>query len=318
MPRFLLNRLFQTLVLLAGLAGGPAWAAGEEGEVEKWNSYVDLANDLEAVFQPALEAYLGTFGHEPDYRPLEGTGLIANYFLVMMEGTDNLELVLERAQAAADQGSEEELDRAVQEMLPYLQGLWTALNRSRDYHRERLARLSAEAEEQRELRARLDGPEDLHARIFTDYQGFAATSERFREALRQAGLERRRRDLKLMREEGLILRPAMLEILDAGQALQDFLNSRQITGVTLAGLKPGELMPFWERLEREGGLFEAARAAGSPRENLPAEALAEFSLRLGETLAVAAALAEAAPAEATPEALARAMGRMVDIYNGLE
>jgi len=301
------------LLLLALLTAGFA-AAGEDG-VEKWNSYVDLANELEALFLPALNAYLETFGHNPEYHePAQGSGLVANYFLVLMEKPEDFSRALDQARAAA--GQEEELDQAVQELMPYLQALWADLGRSRDFH---LGPPKAEElpDQTGELRVRLDSPEELHARIFTAYQGFAATYERFRETLNRAGQERRQKDIQDLKGKGLIIHPVLLEILDAGQGLQDFLNVRQISGAAPDGLTPEDLRPFLDRLESAAKILETAITTGGDREGLSEEALVEFGDQLRVVRAEVADLAGNGR-KSSPETLARALGRLVDIYNLME
>jgi len=314
--------------LLAGCAAAwpaprpaflPAPSAGEGGaeEVEKWNSYVDLAHELEALFMPALNAYMETFGRSPEYQPLQGSGLIDNYFLVLMERPEDFSRVLDRARAAAGQGGE--LDQAVQELMPYVQSLWTDLGRGRDLHRGRRAAAPESLGETGELRVRLDSPEEMHARIFAAYQGFAATYERFRETLNRAGQERRQKDIQDLKGKGLIVLPALLETLDAGQGLQDYLNVRHISGAPRAGLKTDDLRPFLDRLEKAAKILETARAIGGDLEGLSGEALIEFCDQLRVVRAEAAGLAgDAETAKSSPETLARALGRLVDIYNLME
>ena len=310
------------IILLAGCSDGgppepsalpaPVSSAGEDG-VEKWNRYVDLAHELEALFLPALEAYLETFGHDPEYKPLQGSGLIANYFLVLMDRPEELSLVLDRPWGTADQGATE-LDQAVRELAPYLKALWTDFKRSRNYHLNKTA--PDLPEETAELRVRLDSPEELHARIFTAYQGFAATYERFRETLNRAGQQRRQKDIQALRGKGLVIHPTLLEILDAGQGLQDYLNVRQVSGAPPAGLKPEELRPFLDRLESGANILEAARTADSGLEGLSAEALIEFHDQLLVVLGEAQTLAGSDESGGRKsEALARSLGRLVDIYN---
>jgi hypothetical protein len=346
-----LARLLTALFIFCAAAGPPESAGipplsgGEGGAevVEKWNSYVDLANELETLFLPALSAYLETFGHSPEYQPIQGSGLIANYFLVLMESPEDFSRTLERAgKAAADQG--DELDRAVQELVPYLEALWADLGRSRNWHLSRRVEARENQDETGELRARLDSPEEVHARIFASYQGFAATYERFRAALTRAGQARRQKDIQVLREKGLVIQPALLEILDAGQSLQDYLNVRQVSGA--APVKPEELRPFLDRLESVAKTLETARASGreglasgreglaagreglasgreglaAGREDLSEEALVEFCDQLQVVRAEAGALAGDGKTsrKSSPESLALALGRLVDIYNLME
>jgi hypothetical protein len=308
-------------------AAGQVWpftppSAGEDDAeaVEKWNSYVDLANELEAIFLPALNAYLETFGHRPEYQPTQGSGLFANYFLVLMERPEDLSRTLDRAaRPAADEGNQgDELDRAVQELIPYLKTLWTDLGRSRDLHLERRAEVREPQGETRELRVRLGSPEDLHARIFAAYQGFTATYERFRGLLTRAGQERRQKDIQELRGKGRVIRPALLEILDAGQGLQDYLNVRQVSGTALGD--PEGLRPFLVRLENAAQTLETANAAGGDREGLSEKALAEFHAQLQMVLTQAADLAGegAGGGRNSPDGLFLALSRLVDIYNLME
>jgi len=302
----------------------PPSVAGEShnlDEVEKWNSYVDLAHELEALFLPALNAYLETFGHSPEYQPAQGSGLIANYFLVLMERPEDLGRVLDQARGLAEQG-EGELDQAVRELWPYLQVLWIDLKRSRDYHQNKEETVPDLPEETGELRVRLDSPEETHARIFAAYQGFAATYDRFRQNLNRAGQERRQKDIRELREKGLIIQPALLEILDVGQALQDYLNFRHISGAAPAGLKPEEIQPFLDRLKKSAGALEVARSPGIELEGFSAEALNEFydqwQVVLAEADLLVAGPGDGGGRKVRLEDLARALGRLVDIYNIME
>jgi len=301
-------------------AGAPLPPSAGEGDaevVEKWNRYVDLANEMEALFLPALNAYLETFGHSPEYQPTQGSGLIANYFLVLMEKPEDFSRALDRAaKTSASQG--EELDQAVRELIPYLKDLWADLGRSRAWHLKRGEEARESKGEAGELRVRLDGPEDVHARIFTAYQGFVATYERFRGVLTRAGQERRQKDIQELRGKGLVIHPALLEILDAGQGLQDYLNIRQVSLASPGELKPEELRPFLDRLENAAQTLETALASG--REGLPEKALLEFRDQLQEVRAEAAALAgeTAGRGRGSPESLALALGRLVDIYNTMD
>jgi hypothetical protein len=324
----ILTALFLNCAAAGGLpeAAGDVWpltppSAGE-GDAEavgKWNSYVDLANEMEAIFLPALNAYLETFGHSPEYQPTQGSGLIASYFLVLMERPEDFSRTLDRAaRPAANQG--EELDQAVQELIPYLKTLWTDLGRSRNWHLERREGGRESQGETGELRVRLDSPEDLHARIFTAYQGFTATYERFRGILTRAGQERRQKDIQELRGKGLVIHPALLEILDAGQSFQDYLNVRQVSGTTPGD--PEELRPFLDRLENAAKTLETALAAGGDREGLSEEALVEFRDQLQVVRTEAEALAKGGERtggrRSPPESLFLALGRLVDIYNLME
>ncbi|MDR2934711.1 MAG: YiiG family protein [Candidatus Adiutrix sp.] len=155
--------------------------------------------------------------------------------------------------------------------------------------------------------------------MFTAYQGFSATYERFRGLLNRAGQARRQKDIQELRGQGLVIQPALLEILDAGQDLQDYLNFRHVSGASPGD--PAALKPFLDRLENAAKNLEAARAAGG-REGLSKEALAEFRDQLQVVLNEAAHLAgdgeTAGGKRISPENLAKALGRLVDIYNLME
>jgi hypothetical protein len=114
----------------------------------------------------------------------------------------------------------------------------------------------------------------------------------------------------------LVLHPALLEILDAGQKLQDYLNVRHLSGASAAKLKPEELEPFLERLETVAGILETALAAGGNREGFSEEALIEFGDQLRAVRTEAAGLTGGGDGpKSSPETLARSLGRLVDIYN---
>jgi|GEM_PF-2275196 len=312
--------LLLALVPLTGCFGesrddGPASEqAGKKEEIEKWNLYVDLGNYMETDLNPALQDYLRIFGYSPQYRPADEPEYVADLLSTMVA---NRELGREIDQALAQAAkSDSDLDQATYEMSLQLKQLWSSLVKARDYYAGRGA-----------------GPDETaareaHADIYEAYLALEASRGRFWELLSREDAERRKRDIQEMGQRGLTLRPAMLKLLDDGQAIQDLLSGRNITSASLHNLSRDDYRPLYDRFaasiaEFDRRLEETEDPAG---ENLKPDELEKFSQQAWATLASANKLLEYLggknPGEGNPEDrpgapehFARKLGDLVDLYN---
>lgn len=313
----------ETVALTGSLADAPTGEkkpAGEEPAEEpapffdtrKWNAYVDLNNDLEENFYPALHTYFKAFGNSLEYSPAENQSAVDG-FIGAMSSPGQLEREIDRALAAA-QNPKTSLDEATGEMALRLKTLWDSLQRSRDYHLS--PRLGDQA------------AQETHAAIYESYLAFEASYAHFRRILNEQDSERRKQDLADMRQRGLVIRPSMLQVVDDAQAIQDFLNNQGITSVTLPSLTMDSFRPLYESLmvslTQYAMALEGSRQSG--REGLDNSRLAAFTQGLQAVKLSAESLIQRHRDKArveenphlhigTPENYNQELGRLVDLYN---
>lgn len=292
-------------------------AAGRKAGIQKWNSYVDLGNALDADFYRAINSYFDAFGNSAEYRPAAQAGL-AGEFQAAMSDPIPLASAIEQALALASQEPKNELDQAVFEVTGHLRDLWGGLNR----FRELLTTDSAAGDDQEEARRQ------LHEKIYEAYQGLAAAYGRFRDTLGQADSERRKEDIQAMRDKGLKLKPAMLKVVDDAQSLQNLLSGRSISSGTLRTIPETELRPLLDELFRSAADFAKVldQTGKSDREGLKDKPLTDFQAQVRQVMDSAQGLdrrvrhAEPAPANpenipGTPEHFGQTVGQLVDYYN---
>lgn len=314
-----------SLVALTGCFGetqdettsqGPQ-GAGKKEEIEKWNLYVDLSNYLEADLNPALDDYLRLFGYSPEYRPADEPEYIAD-LLSAMVASQELAGKIDKALAKAAK-ADDDLDQATYEVGLQLKQLWASLAKARDYYSMPLGRPTDEA-----------AAREVHANIYEDYMALESSRGRFWELLSKEDAERRKRDIQEMGRQGLSLRPAMLKLLDDGQALQDLLISRNINSASLRNLNPADYRPLYDRFAASIAEFDQLLdKTGNPAgEGLNPADLEKFSQHAWVTLASANQLIEylqgGNPIEGnpedvsgTPEHFAQRLWILVDLYNSI-
>jgi len=289
--------------------------AGKKEEIEKWNLYVDLSNYLEADLNPALDDYLRIFGYSPEYRPANEPEYIAD-LLSAMVASEELTREIDKALAKAAK-ADNDLDQATYEMGLQLKQLWASLAKARDYYSAPAGRPTDE-----------EAAREAHANIYEAYLALESSRGRFWELLSKEDSERRKRDIQEMGLRGLNLRPAMLKLLDDGQALQDLLSSRNINSASLRNLNPDDYRPLYDRFaasiaEYDQLLDKTGNPAG---EGLNSADLEKFSQYAWVTLASANQLIEylegVNPGEGnpedisgTPEHFAHRLWVLVDLYN---
>ncbi|MDR1045508.1 MAG: YiiG family protein [Candidatus Adiutrix sp.] len=303
-------------VFLGACSGAerPEENSAQSAEIEKWNLYVDFGNHLETGFNLALSEYFKAFGNRPDYRPAERVEYVSD-FIAAMGAEQSLSRDIEKTLAAAE-GSDKELDQATYEMSLQLQALWANLRRARDFH-------DAGGYPQ-------DNPglaRETHSRIYESYLGLEASYSRFRDLLNKEDSERRRQDLREMTESGLVLRPAMLRLIDDAQALQDHLLSRGLQAANLAELDLEALRPYYESYIRSFDDFEKANeSVKAAREGLAGQVLPRFRSQAAALTVSIRRLIELrrrgldldGDPENTPggpENIGLELGRLVDLYN---
>lgn len=296
-------------------AGGETQASTQDQitEIEKWNSYVDLGNNVDADFYKALDAYFEAFGSGPDYK-LDAPQDLIDAFVVALPSPLELSRSIDRAMALATKNSQDELDLAVAEVLPHLKTLWNHLTTAKSlYERGKGEEGSSSAAE-------------LHNKIYESYQALSITYDRFRGVLGQADAARRKTDLQTMLDQGLVIRPAMLLLLDSAQTLQDYLSSHSITTATLAGLDLAVFEPLFDEFLKDYDLYNQviSDTAQAKAENVPSGLIASFT---GQAMVVKEAAQELVERRrnantvedgqqlGTPEHFAEVLGELVDLYN---
>lgn len=290
--------------------------ASPKAEIEKWNFYVDFGNHLETDLNQALSGYFKAFGDQPDYRAPASSDYIADFVEAM--GVDKLlTRDIEQALSSA-RSSDSELDQVTYEMTLQLQTLWTRLRLARDYHSGRAQSFGV-----------ADQAQQLHREIFESYLGLEATYSRFRQILNKSDAERRQADLREMRAKGLIVRPAMLQLIDDSQVIQDLFLAKGLDSGNLSDLSLEEFQPYYEKvMDSLTALEEALDKIDKPgREALSADMLPRFrdqskrmvdSLNLlleGLRLPDFSQSANLQNATSATENFATELGDLVDLYN---
>ena len=320
-----------TLLCLAGCSSGDstqesakkeaAPSAGasrldERAEIEKWNSYVDLGNSIDTSFYRAMNAYFDAFGNGSTYKS-DASSEAIDRFAASLPAPLELSRAIDQAILMSGKEPKSDLDLAVEEITPHLKTLWGALIASRDHHAGRKHLLEGDT-----LAA------ELHTQIFDAYQGLAASYDRFRDILNQADAARRKTDLQAMVDKGLVIRPAMLKLLDDAQALQDFLSSHSVTSGTLASLDLEAFEPLYGEFTQSFKDYEKVTAnPGQPKkEGLKPKVIEDFGVQAAQVKASADKLMERRRNNApkvddpqavpgTPEQFAAVLGDLVDMYN---
>lgn len=315
--------------------------AAQKAEIEKWNSYVDLGNEIEIVFQPALAAYFDIFGRSPEYQPAKQ--LLINPFLTSMSNSDHLTALINIAIEMSVREPRSELDQAVEALAVQLKSLWSGLQEARDLLSPPLAPAQtsvAEIEVQNQTQQPgqvgikpppLPDYRQLHKRIYESYQDLMLKYGRFRGILNQVDALRREKDIQDMNQKGMILRAALLQLIDSAQNIQDMLSSRSITSSTMANLDLEEFTNLYNNFQKSIDEFEKKRQDTQQlsREKLEPASLASFipqlklvqsslfSLMTRFQLQATAGTVPSVPEGSigTPEHFGRELGSLVDQYN---
>jgi len=285
-------------------------------DTEKWNTYVDLNNDLAVNFYPVLNNYFQAFGNRLEYDPPKSPADIQR-FVEALEASGQLNRDIEKALAAAE-GSQSSLDTATAEMAGNLKKLWDSLEKSRDYH------LAPNVPEE----VREAAGAAAHTDIYETYLAFEASYTRFMTVLNEQDSARRRMDLAEMRSKGLVVRPAMLRIIDDAQTIQDTLNRLGISSDNLSALDMAEYKPLYDKFLK--GIDEYVETLESKsqirKENLDSSRISTFTARVRTVRESAENLIKrhrdgAVPSEepelhsGTPENFSQELGQLVELYN---
>ena len=307
----------------------PEAKEAQKAELKKWNIYVDLSNELETTFQPAMSAYFAAYGAGSEYNSAENP-MMAEGFRQTMGTPEHLSKIAEQAWQVAtpsEQGqtSSNELDKAAKELLIQFRTLWSNLMEAS----KKLSTVEASSGGSASP-APATNPQVLHTKIYESYHSFIATHYNFQTILSQAALARRKRDIQTMKQDGLIVRSAMLKLIDTGQTLQNNLNSRNITSITLGTTEQSDLLPLFTDFQQSIDEFELS--LGDPKqldqEKLEADSLEGFNQQLtiveASTTGLMARIQLQTMGEpssdktpGTPEHFAHELGALVDKYNSI-
>ncbi len=307
----------------------PEVKVDRKAEIEKWNSYVDLANEIETGLNPALNKYFEAFGNGPTYQPANREAKTRN-FIAALSSPGQLAETIDQALLMAAREPKSDLDQNVSELAAHLKTLRQHLLRAREYHaaspdQEGDSTPSASGEFQPSAP---DEAQALHAKIHDAFQNFTAAYGRFRDGLNRADAERRKRDIQEMDDQGLVIRTAMLGLIDHAQELQDMLSSHSITSETLQALDMDQFSPLYDEFMKSADNFEKTLADPQQpaREKLKLQTLGGFTQQLMVVRASATSLmaryqlkTKALPfpeeTPGTPEHFGRVLGDLVDLYN---
>ncbi len=299
-------------LLAAPACDGPNQA--EVREVQKWNGYVELNNDMLPRFFQPLELYFAAFGRAAEYRPATEHHHLVRFVSSLAAAEDFGKNIKAGLVAIPEAGNE--LDEAAREMLAHLAELWQLLWQSRDYHAAQTYTRDSYA-----LAA------DLHARLQAAHAAFLPAYQKFSRLLHRRDAERRKADIEAMLNRKLRLKPAMLRAVDAAQKIQDYFNAQGNTPETILNLSPAAFIALFNEYAQASEEFLLLELN---REELFQEGLQEepeeFRRRLQEVLESARPLLAycqslQAGERTTPnklvdmENLSTNIGNMVDSYN---
>ncbi|UQZ89202.1 hypothetical protein C4J81_08320 [Deltaproteobacteria bacterium Smac51] len=325
LARLNLAAFIYTAALLALIPAAPACdgqkpqellsGAEQVREVNKWNTYVDLNNDLTVHFFLPLDHYFTAFGRSPEYRPAsEHHDLVT--FVSALPSSESLQAHIDKTLAATEE-PENELDESAREMALHLNDLLTSLSQSRDYHAAQ-----SYTEDDFSLAA------DLHARIYEAQTDFQPSYHKFSQLLHERDAQRRKTDIESMLSQGLSIKPAMLQTVDAAQNMQDYFNAHSITSETILNLDPDLFMALFEDyvVAVDDFLALTIEPDALTKEGLREDSLEKFNSELKQVLAGGAILREYSKdtQKGSPSAhsksgdlenLCQDIGILVDTYN---
>lgn len=235
--------------------------ADDKARIDKWNAYVNLANEMDRTVDSLLGVYehrIGTGDYKVDKKKFD----------YVKQTTDPKYFVKNIDQAAEYAAKEPKspLDRSVADLTPAMKSLWLLLHTVDEYYAQK---------------AYIDDDfargAELHREVLAARAVYLPLKDEFMIALTTQEEEQRASELKAMREEGLLIRVAMLEVVMAAQAVQGELAEQEINSKTLPKLNLEALRPSYDALNK--GVTELEQAAAKPGQ-IPKEGIREESARM--------------------------------------
>jgi hypothetical protein len=245
-------------------------------EVNKWNGYVELNNDMPRLFFQPLEYYFAAFGRSPEYKAAAEQQLLDS-FVASLPPSEDFEKGAHKILGGAKE-ADDELDEAAKEMLPHFHELLTLLAQSRSYH-------AAQTYSQDDYAQAAE----LHARIHAAHAAFLPSYQKFSQVLHIKDAERRKTDIEAMLAQNLRIKPALLRVVDAAQNIQDYFNAQMITAETILNLEPDTFMALFHEYISASDTFLALGIESNEliREGLREDGVDEFRHSQREVLAAA-------------------------------
>ena len=212
-------------------------ASAEEVETDKWNAYVALDNLLGEHFFDALHNYGLAFGDGAEFsKPKQENDRIRFTNEVIQVTT--LQKKADEAAALAATGSSTELDKAVIAIVPGLKALWADMTALSDYLRNK------EQVDDDWAKART-----LHPRILASMKTVEENLPAFQQAMAAKSAHLRATEVDRMKAEGLVLLPAMFQVVLDAEDIQMFLSEKEATHENLiTAVTEEEFRTFYTRL----------------------------------------------------------------------
>lgn len=212
----------------------------DDGAVEtgKWNAYVDLSNTMSGGYYRAIELYLEAFGRDEVFRKPAAESKQMDFTNACLGWqAESLTKSIDRVVAVSAGAPKTELDQSAAALAPDLKALWTDVLSMATYLKNK------------------DYVDDDYAKAKKLHPGILAAIVRvdgkihpFVVALTVQEGEMRQANLKAMREDGLEILPAMLEVLTAAENIQVYLDQNHITSQTMDHLKMDTFRPLYDEL----------------------------------------------------------------------
>ncbi len=210
-------------------------------EMEKWNSYVDLANFVDPVVRYYLASYMEHFPGSRYTRP----GASFHYdFEDVRNPVVAPEKAIRAARSNAHKGTAHELDILVQLYAPALDSLYRVLRESNDYY------MSKDF-----LHDGFARGKELHARVVEAAKAYAPLEEAFFTALKDEEARMLEREIVALRQNGHRVQPAMLMVIAQGRRMEAELGRRERPQPNLDRLRP-----FYDELSEALSELEATVA----------------------------------------------------------
>lgn len=284
--------------------------AEDQARIAKWNAYVNLANEKDRE----IDSLLGVYEHRI------GTGeyqIDKKKFNYAKQTTDPKYFVNNIDQAAEYAAKEPKspLDQSVTELAPAMKNLWLLLHTADDYY-SRKAYIDDDFARGAEL----------HKEVLAAREVYLPLKEKFMTALMIREEEQRASELQAMREAGLLIRVAMLEVVMAAQEVQAELAGQDMTSKSLPKLNLEALRPSYDALNKAVTELErvSAKEGQVPREGLREESAQMFVGKANDVRAGVRSMIERAQqgkdggigsSIGSPEQFERDLSLLISYYN---
>lgn len=280
-------------------------------EVEKWNAYAELVNQLNP-FISAVNSFIPTFGPGKGLRLPSDGGVALRAWTSNFARAGDLKEAFEAAKAKAAQEPVDNLDKKAMAMIDVAEPLWDAMASLADH-------LEGDGGQAKS--------DSLHADILSRLETLEKPLTAFDDASSAKMQAMRAGEIGKMRAEGMTLLPALFDTVLRAEAIQELLREKRVfQSGSLGGVSGEDFAPLHQALSKSLKALESElteEKAGA--EGVPFPECERFIGAVRDYEANSGALAEAlkggklkkGQAPATPEAFNRLYELLVSRYNDI-